>query len=70
VSLCHICLIHPNCHIFASGGIFEFFVLECQVSVKWGQKVIPKLSAKGKNCYIKKNHVLGPQSGLFEVLIQ
>jgi hypothetical protein len=30
----------PNCHIFAFGGIFVLFVLECQVGAKSDSKAV------------------------------
>ena len=32
----------PNCHIFAFGGLFELFVLECQVGTKSDSKAVGK----------------------------
>jgi hypothetical protein len=57
----------PNCHIFAFGGIFELFVLECQVGTKSDFKAVV---GKRQKLFAKKIMFCGPQSGLFEVLIQ
>jgi hypothetical protein len=66
-------LFHSQIAIFLLlGAIFELFVMECQVWAKIDSMAVVvglSLSAKGKNCW-KKNHVLVPQSGQFDVLIK